>query len=141
MTTAKKATPARKTAAQRRTEAEEQKARQAALEERVRTEWQEKVDQATEDLDALEGTVTQREWLLITMRLDRTREQIAADGSLRLLALAWVREKRDHGGADWDRLLDMTDEDLVKAHGFPTEDPEDTLKRLRAAAEDPADQD
>lgn len=135
--TAKKAAP--KKARKSVSDLEAQKDRQEALEARVQREFQERVDQATEDLEALEETVTQREWLLITIRLDRTREQIAQDGSLRLLALAWVREKRDHGGADWDTLLNMTDRDLVKAHGFPDEEPEDTLKRLREGTQDPED--
>lgn len=134
---AKKTTSPRRTAAQKRTDLEDQRARQEVLEKRVHAEFQERVDEATEATEALEATVTQREWLLITIRLDRTREQIAADGGLRLLALAWVREKRDHGGADWDTLLDMTDDQLVERHGFPTEEPEDTLKRLQAAAADP----
>src|SRR5689334_6293250 len=101
-TTKKAAAPRkpRKTATQKRTEAEAQKARQAELEARVQAEYQEKVEAATDALEDLENSVTQREWLLITLRLDRTREQIAKDGSLRLLALGWVREKRDHGGAD-----------------------------------------
>jgi hypothetical protein len=142
MTTAKK-TAAKRPAAKRPTpapppDAEAVKARQEDVEARVQREFQERVDEATEALEALEESVVQREWLLITLRLDRTREQIAADGSLRLLALAWVREKRDHGGADWDRLLEMTDKELVDLHGFPTETPEETLDRLQAAVQDPA---
>src|SRR4051812_22374731 len=71
-----------------RTAQENHNVRQEELQARVEREFQERVDEATEALEALEETVTQREWLLITLRLDRTREQIAQDGSLRLLALA-----------------------------------------------------
>lgn len=131
--------PAKKTTAKKKTttDVEAQKARQADLEARVQAEYDAKVKDATADLEALEETVTQREWLLITIRLDRTREQIANDGSLRLLALAWVKGKREHGGANWDALLEMTDRDLVERHGFPTEEPEETLARLQEAAQDP----
>ena len=81
--------------------------------------WDEKRDQASESVDQLAETVTQREWLQITTRLDRSRQQIGADSGLTLLALAWVKEKRAHGGASWDRLLDMTDEQLATLHGYP----------------------
>lgn len=118
---AKKASPS---------ELDAQRARREEVQARVQREYDEKVDAATADLEALEETVTQREWLLITLRLDRTRQQIAEDGSLRLLALAWVKDKRDHGGASWDTLLEMTDRDLVEAHGFPTEEPDETVRRL-----------
>lgn len=81
--------------------------------------WDQGVDEANERLDQLATTVTQREWLLITTKLDRTRQQIGVDSGLTLLAMAWVKEKREHGGASWDRLLDMTDDELSLIHGFP----------------------
>lgn len=81
--------------------------------------WDEQRDQASEAVDQLAETVTQREWLLITTRLERSRQQIGADSGLTLLALGWVKEKRAHGGASWDRLLDMTDEQLAQLHGYP----------------------
>lgn len=77
---------------------------------------------AEEGLAAVQRTVTQRDWLNITQVLDRTRAQVIEDGGLRLLALAWVKEKAAHGGASWDLLLNMTDEDLLTVHGFPTDD-------------------
>lgn len=134
--TAKKAT-AKKAAPKKETPMEEHQARQESLEARVNREFEERVEEAQAALEDLERSVTQREWLLITIRLDRTREQIAQDGGLRLLALTWVKEKREHGGADWDRLLDMTDDDLAEAHGLPTETPEETLARLEKAAQEP----
>lgn len=79
-------------------------------------------ERAGELVDQLAATVTQREWLLITAALDRTRQQIGADTGLTLCALAWVKEKRDHGGAKWDRFLDMTDEQLAVFHGYPAGD-------------------
>lgn len=81
--------------------------------------WDQKTEEAREGLDRLAGTVTQREWLQITTRLDRNRQQIGADSGLTMLALAWVREKHAHGGASWDRLLDMTDDELALIHEFP----------------------
>ena len=75
--------------------------------------------EASERVDQLAQTVTQREWLLVTGALDRTRQEIGADSGLTLCALAWVKEKRDHGGAKWDRFLDMTDEELAVFHGYP----------------------
>lgn len=81
-----------------------------------------KIEEAGKALEQLQADVTQREWLQITRALDRTRQEVITDGALRLLALAWVKEKRDHGGADWNRLLDLTDEALLELHGFPTDD-------------------
>ena len=71
------------------------------------------------ELKRLRASVTQREWLIITTRLDRSRDQIEADGALNMLALAWVKGVREHGGAKWDDLLDLTDDQLLAAHGWP----------------------
>lgn len=128
---AKKTTAARSSSSSSSTTTTEPTAQEAQAERQetkasqAQEAYDAKVQEASEALDSLESTVTQREWLLITTRLDRTRAQIAVDGGLRLLALAWVREKRDHGGASWDRLLEMTDDDLVKMMDFPTEPPPD----------------
>lgn len=103
--------------------AEATEVRRKDLEARQVEAYRERVKEASDGLDELQETVTQREWLLITAKLDRPRQAIVEDGGLRLLALAWVKEKREHGGASWDRLLDMTDTDLVEVHGFPAEDP------------------
>lgn len=85
----------------------------------------EKVQQAREEVDAFEETITQREWLLVCNKLERTRSELQRDGSLRLLALGWVKEKREHGGASWDRLLEMTDRELLTLHGYPQPDGEE----------------
>jgi hypothetical protein len=81
--------------------------------------------EANERLNALAGSVTQREWLLITKALDRSRQEIGSDNGLTLLAMAWVKEKREHGGASWDRLLDFTDAQLETLHGYPEGDGSD----------------
>lgn len=90
-----------------------------------REQWQQQSREADEALTRLISTVTQREWLTITTALDRTRQQIGADTGLTLLAGAWVHEKREHGGASWDRLLDMTDDQLATLLGFPEGDGDD----------------
>lgn len=82
---------------------------------------QEAAQAFADDLDRLSKTVTQREWLLITSRLDRPRDKIVEDGSLRLLALGWVRKVRDHGGANWNELLELTDDKLLELHGWPAD--------------------
>lgn len=123
-TTKKTAKRAAAKTAPKRTLQQEEKARQMDLERKAQESFKARVEEATAALADLERTVTQREWLLIRQRLNASREEIAKEGGLRLLALAWIREKREHGGASWDRLLEMTDEDLVALHGFPTEEPE-----------------
>lgn len=92
--------------------------------------WKQENDAANERLQQLARSVTQREWLLITAALDRTRNEIGADTGLTLLAMGWVREKRDHGGASWDRLLDFTDEQLQQLHGYPDGDEDDQSDQL-----------
>lgn len=122
---AKKATPAKRASSSttRDTLPDPAEDRQATKASQALEAYEARVRDASEALDTLEATITQREWLLITTRLDRSREQIAKDGALRLLALGWVREKREHGGASWDRLLEMTDDELLALADFPTEDP------------------
>lgn len=129
---AKKAAATR--AKNKTTEEQQLRERLAQNQEAAQREFEARVKEANQALEDLENTVTQREWLLITARLDRTRDQIATDGSLRLLALGWVKEKHDHGGANWDILLEMTDKELVRLHGFPDETPEETQGRLEANA-------
>lgn len=84
--------------------------------------WEQQNKDANDELNKLAASVTQRDWLLITQTLDRTRQQIGSDTGLTLLAMAWVKEKRAHGGASWDRLLDLTDAQLEALHGFPAGD-------------------
>lgn len=87
--------------------------------------WDQQNEQARHRLDELAATVTQRDWLLICKALDKSRAEIGADTGLTLLALGWVLEKRAHGGASWDRLLDMTDAELEDLHGFAPGDGSD----------------
>lgn len=81
--------------------------------------YDQQTEEAQERLSELAESCTQRDWLNITHKLDRSRPQIGADSGLTMLALAWVKEKREHGGASWDRLLDLTDQQLNELHGFP----------------------
>lgn len=69
----------------------------------------------------ISDSITQREWLLITRALDRTRDEINEDGGLQMLAVAWAKEKHERGGASWDKYLDMTDDELLKALGVDVE--------------------
>lgn len=115
------AAPTTKPAAKKKAPAKRKPTR-AELAEEARAE---RITEAATELDAFEETLTQREWLLVCNKLDRNRQQISSDGSLRLLALGWVKEKREHGGASWDRLLDMTDEEILVLHGFPVGDDTD----------------
>lgn len=74
---------------------------------------------AREALEGIVATATQKDWLLITAAFDRTRHQISEDTGLVMAAGAWLREKRDHGGAKFDRFLSMTDEELAVFLGWP----------------------
>lgn len=95
--------------------------------------WEQQNKQAGDKLDALASSVTQREWLIITRALERTRHEIGSDTGLTLLAMAWVKEKHEHGGASWDRLLDMTDQQLEDLHGFPRGDGKDLSREPGSA--------
>lgn len=97
--------------------------------------WDEQNEEAAQRLDQLAATVTQREWLLITRQLDRTRQEIGADSGLTLLALAWAKQKHETGGASWDKLLDLTDAQLEALHGFPAGTREDAERRAAEAAQ------
>lgn len=94
-------------------------ARAADLRAAAQERYEAKVIEIRADLAKFSETITQREWLLVQRALEASRDQIADDEGLTLLALAWIRNKREHGGASWDRLLDMTDADLRAEHGFP----------------------
>lgn len=96
----------------KKVESAEQRRERLALKEKAA---QEARDQARlEAIETLERSITQREWLNICKRLDVTRQQIDQDYGLRVLAFAWVQQKREHGGAEWERLLSCTDEELLE---------------------------
>lgn len=65
---------------------------------------------------------TQREWLLIQKALDAKKDEIAEDMTRLLLAMAWVKGKREHGGASWDTYLDMTDDQITAYLGITDDD-------------------
>lgn len=98
--------------------------------------WDQQNEEAAERLDQLAQTVTQREWLLITRTLDRTRQEIGRDSGLTMLALAWAKQKREHGGASWEKLLDLTDAQLEALHGFPAGSREDAEADAAAGSGD-----
>jgi hypothetical protein len=95
------------------------KAQLAAEEaERARKARTENNDRARHDLKFLIRSITQGEWLSICRQLDLTRDQIGEDENLMLLAAAWVKEKRKHGTASFDVLLELTDRGLLEFHGY-----------------------
>lgn len=77
---------------------------------------------AEENLVKLVESVTQREWLEIRRGLDMTRKEVGAERGLTLIALAYVKDKRENGVSNWDVILDMTDDQLARFHGFIGED-------------------
>lgn len=80
------------------------------------------------ELKALIRETTQGEWLAVCRGLSLTREQVQGDEDLLLLAMAWVRDKRKHGSASWDVLLELTDRGVLEFHGFqlaPIDDDDD----------------
>lgn len=79
-------------------------------------------EEASNHVSEVMDTVTQREWLGISRALDMPRGAIVDDSSTYMVAAAWVTEKRAHGGASWDRILDMTDRQILELLGFPTDD-------------------
>lgn len=79
-------------------------------------------EKADADLIKLAASVTQGEWLAIRRALDLTRAEISEERSLMLTVLAYVKEKREHGAASWDVILDKTDEEIARLHGYMGED-------------------
>lgn len=76
-----------------------------------------------DELTDLFASMTQREWLLITTKLDRSRAEIKSDEGLTLLATAWVKSRRDTTTPDAgiDQLLDLSDDGLMRHVGFTDE--------------------
>lgn len=60
-------------------------------------------------------SITQREKFLLADRLSRPFSEIMEDPDRIMLALAWVKRKRENGGKapSFDELLDMTDQQLL----------------------------
>ncbi len=104
--------------------AEEVRAKIAAHADEQR---QEKQRENADKLQRLIDSITQREWLIASARLDKTRKEMDKDFSLMLLVAAWVQEKRSHGGAEWDRLLDCTDAEILAL--LDLDDPEAEKKQ------------
>jgi len=98
-----------------------------------RDEYLAQVEAAQRTADELQASITQREWLLIRRALDSSRLEVIQDGGLRMVALAWVKASRAHGGATWDQFLNMTDDEALEANGFPTVLPYDMVEGLDLA--------
>lgn len=73
---------------------------------------------ARAELTKLLRSTTQGEWLTVCRYLDLSRDQIADDDNLTLLAMAYVADKRKHGASSFDVLLELTDRGLLEFHGF-----------------------
>ena len=99
----------------------------------TREEYLDQVEAAQRRANELQASITQREWLLIRRALDCPREEVLQDGGLRMVALAWVKASRAHGGATWDQFLNMTDDEALEANGFPTVLPYDMVEGLDLA--------
>lgn len=93
----------------------------------TREEYLAQVEAAQRAADELQASITQREWLLIRRALDSSRLDVLQDGGLRMVAFAWVRAQRAHGGADWNTFLNMTDDEILEHNGFPTVMPADLV--------------
>lgn len=65
-------------------------------------------------------SVTQREKFLLADRLSRPYSELMDDPDRVLIALAWVKQKRDNKGIapDFEQLLDMTDADVLAVLGL-----------------------
>lgn len=87
------------------------------------------LDQLAPEVEA----VTQREKLLIAKALDASYAEVMQDTTLVLIALVWIKEKHQHGGADWDSILDATDLELIDRLGLT--DVEDDLSDAEGNAE------
>lgn len=68
---------------------------------------------------------TQREKLLVGKRLEMPFSEVIQDEDLALTALAWLKVKHESGGADWDRILDMTDTQILDTLGLNDEEAEE----------------
>lgn len=93
----------------------------------TREEYLAQVEAAQRAADELQASITQREWLLIRRALESSRLDVLQDGGLRMVALAWVKHVRAHGGASWDTFLNMTDDEILDLNGFPTVLPVDMV--------------
>ena len=65
-------------------------------------------------------SVTQREKFLLADRLSRPYSQLMEDPDRVMIALLWIKRKRDNGGVapNFDDLLDLTDAEVLEALGL-----------------------
>lgn len=76
------------------------------------------------DIEALVSSITQREWLQICRTLEAGKEDVIEQAELMFPALLWVHRKHAHGGADWDKVLDLTDGEVFAELGITDDDAE-----------------
>lgn len=87
--------------------------------------------QAKARVTELISSTTQRQWLNACRALDLTRDRIKREAGLAFAY--WLQECREHGGCSWDRVLDMTDEQLADALGFVDDDTEEPIAEVEHA--------
>ena len=75
-------------------------------------------DRAQKDLDKLTRSITQGEWLHFSRAIDIPRPNIESNNDLTLLAMAYFKDKREHGRSSLDLLLDFNDEELMTFLNF-----------------------
>jgi hypothetical protein len=71
-------------------------------------------------------SVTQREKFLLADRLGRPYSEIMEDPDRVMIALLWIKTKRDAGGVapKFDDLLDLTDAEILDRLGLDDDDAE-----------------
>lgn len=79
------------------------------------------------ELEPLIRSVTQREKFLLAARLERPYSELMEDPDRVMIALAWVKLKRENAGVapNWDDLMDMTDEQILAVLGLGDDDDQD----------------
>ena len=92
---------------------------------REKAEREEQTVKARAELRRLAKSVQQGEWLTVCRKLAMSRAEIGDDHNLSLLALAYIKDKRENGASSFEVLLELTDSDLLEFHGFPTDDEDD----------------
>lgn len=83
------------------------------------------IDTDSERIRSILDNVTQREKLLVAQALDRPYVEILTDPDRILPALLWLERKHDHGGQDWNTILDLTDRQILEALGLEDTGDED----------------
>lgn len=69
-------------------------------------------------------SITQREKFLLADRLGRPFHELMEDRDRVMIALLWIKRKRDNAGIgpSFDDILDMTDAEIIDALGLASDD-------------------